>query len=126
MVSDILDVARSLLAGVSGMQTRAIHMAPRRVLAMAEAVSRYYLRFPVADRPGVMARLTRALGDAGVSIEQIVQEGQADEDSRPQTPVDVVMITHRAREGAIRAAFETLAGEPFVMAPARLLRIEGR
>jgi hypothetical protein len=36
------------------------------------------------------------------------------------------MITHRAREGAIRAAFEAIAGEPFVLAPARLLRIEGR
>ena len=83
VVSDILDVARSILAGVGGMQTRAIAMTPRRVLPMADVVSRYYLRFPVADRPGVMARLTRALGDAGVSIEQIVQEGQADDDSRP-------------------------------------------
>ena len=45
---------------------------------MDDVVSRYYLRFPVADRPGVMARLAGALGDAGVSIEQIVQEGQAE------------------------------------------------
>ena len=121
VVSDILDVARSILAGVAGMQTRAIAIAPRPVLPMTEVVSRYYLRFPVADRPGVMARLTGALGDAGVSIEQIVQEGQAEDQSRP---VEVVMITHRAREGAIRAAFEAIAREPFVMAPARLLRIE--
>jgi homoserine dehydrogenase len=104
----------------------AIAMAPRRVLPMAEVVSRYYLRFPVADRPGVMAGLARALGDAGVSIEQIVQEGQADGEAGAQGPVDVVMITHRAREGAIRAAFEAIAREPFLMAPARLLRIEGK
>jgi homoserine dehydrogenase len=126
VVSDILDVARSILAGVPGMQTRAIAMSPRPVLPMDEVVSRYYLRFPVADRPGVMARLTGALGEAGVSIEQIVQEGQADDDGRP---VDVVMITHRAREGAIRSAFEVIGGgtrEPFLLAPARLLRIEER
>jgi homoserine dehydrogenase len=127
VVSDILDVARSILAGVPGMQTRAIAMTPRRVLPMADVVSRYYLRFPVADRPGVMARLTGALGDAGVSIEQIVQEGQDDEGRAvTRAPVEVVMITHRAREGAIRTAFEAIAREPFVMAPARLLRIEGR
>jgi homoserine dehydrogenase len=126
VVSDILDVSRSLLAGASGMQTRGIAMTPRRVLPMAEVVARYYLRFPVADRPGVMARLASVLGDAGVSIEQIVQEGQADEDTGLKAPVDVVMITHRAREGAIRSAFEAIAREPFVMAPARLLRIEGR
>ena len=123
VVSDILDVSRSILAGVAGMQTRAIAIAPRRILPMADVVSRYYLRFLVADRPGVMARLTGALGDAGVSIEQIVQEGEAEEVSRP---VDVVVITHRAREGAIRGAFAAIAGEPFLMAPARLLRIEER
>jgi homoserine dehydrogenase len=123
VVSDILDVARSIIAGVAGLQTRSISMAPRPILPMAEVVSRYYLRFPVADRPGVMARLAGALGDAGVSIEQIVQEGQA---VQAGAPVDVVMITHRAREGAIRAAFEAIAREPFVVSPARLLRIEDR
>ncbi|APR81304.1 Homoserine dehydrogenase [Minicystis rosea] len=125
VVSDILDVARSIIAGVAGLQTRAISMGPRPMLPMSEVVSRYYLRFPVADRPGVMARLAGALGDAGVSIEQIVQEGGA-ESSGDGKPVDVVMITHRAREGAIRAAFEAIAKEGFVMAPARLLRIEER
>jgi homoserine dehydrogenase len=81
------------------------------------------LRFPAADRPGVMARLAGALGDAGVSIEQIVQEGQAADDGGPVT---VVMITHRAREGAIRAALDKIAkiaAEPFQTAPARILRI---
>ncbi|MFT3776233.1 MAG: homoserine dehydrogenase [Minicystis sp.] len=125
VVSDILDVARSIIAGVAGLQTRAISMGPRPLLPMGEVVSRYYLRFPVADRPGVMARLAGALGDAGVSIEQIVQEGGA-EPTGDGKPVDVVMITHRAREGAIRAAFEAIARESFVMAPARLLRIEER
>ena len=123
VVSDILDVARSILSGVSGMQTRAIAMSPRPMLPLAEIHSRYYLRFPVADRPGVIARLAGALGDAGVSIEQIVQEGQAD-DGRP---VDVVIITHRAREGAIRAACASIqaGGElPLLLSPARMLRIE--
>lgn len=123
VVSDILDVARSIIAGVAGLQTRAIVMAPRRILPMAEVVSRYYLRFPVADRPGVIARLAGALGDAGVSIEQIVQEGQSEPEGDGK-PVDVVMITHRAREGAIRAAFEAVAREAFLAGPARLLRIE--
>jgi homoserine dehydrogenase len=123
VVSDILDVARSILSGVGGMQTRAIAMSPRPMLPMAEILSRYYLRFPVADRPGVIARLAGALGDAGVSIEQIVQEGQA-EDGRA---VDVVIITHRAREGAIRAActsIEAGGALPLLLSPARMLRIE--
>lgn len=125
VVSDIIDVARSIVAGVTGLSTRAISMEPRPVLPMAEVTSRYYLRFPVADRPGVVGRLCSALGEAGVSLEQIVQEGEA-EPTGDGKPVDVVMITHRAQEGAIRRAFEALAHESFMMAPARLLRIEDR
>jgi homoserine dehydrogenase len=124
VVSDILDVSRSLLAGVGGMQTRAIAMSPRRVLPMSDVVSRYYLRFRVADQPGVMSRLAGALGAAGVSIEQIVQE--AKEEDAPTKPVDVVLITHRAKEGAIHAALEAIAKEPFTAAPSRLVRIEER
>jgi homoserine dehydrogenase len=125
VVGDILDVARSIIAGVGGLSTRAIHLAPRPVQPMDDVQSRYYLRFPVADRPRVMARLAGALGEAGVSIEQIVQEGEV-EVSGEGKPVDVVMITHRAREGSIRRAFEEIARESFVVAPARLLRIEER
>jgi homoserine dehydrogenase len=123
VVSDILDVARSIVAGVAGLQTRAISLAPRPLIPMAEVEARYYLRFPVADRPRVMARLAGALGDAGVSIEQIVQEGRAADEGGP---VSVVMITHRAREGAIREALAKIQAEPFQLAPVRLLRIEDR
>jgi homoserine dehydrogenase len=121
VVADILDVARSIVLGVPGMQTRGISMEARPLLPLADVETRYYLRFRVADRPGVMGRLATALGDAGVSIEQIVQEGlPADGD----LPVDVVIITHRAREGAVRAALAAIERGAFLTGPARLLRIE--
>jgi homoserine dehydrogenase len=96
---------------------------------MEDVTSRYYLRFRVQDRPGVMSRLAGALGDAGVSIEQIVQEAQEDDAAQGEVakgPVDVVLITHLAREGAVRGALAAIAGEPFSAAPARLVRIEGK
>lgn len=122
VVSDVLDVARSLVAGVAGLQTRAISMSPRPLLPMSEVSSRYYLRFSVADQPGVMARLAGPLGEAGVSIEQIVQHGMPEGNS----PVDVVMITHTAREGSVRAALARIEADTFLVAPPRLVRIEER
>lgn len=121
VVADMLDVARSIVLGVSGMQTRGIAMEVRPLRPLSEVESRYYLRFPVADRPGVMAKLATALGDAGVSIEQIVQEGLPDDGARP---VDVVIITHRAREGAVQSALEVVSRSGFLERPARLIRIE--
>jgi homoserine dehydrogenase len=123
VVADILDVARSIVAGVAGLQTRGITMIPRPILPMSEVTSRYYLRFPVADRPGVMAGLAGPLGEASVSIEQMVQQGAA---GAGASPVDVVMITHRAREGSLREALAQIEKQPFMIAPPRLLRIEDR
>jgi homoserine dehydrogenase len=121
VVADILDVARSIGAGVSGLQTRGISIARRPLRLMTDIISRYYLRFTVADRPRVMARLAGALGQAGVSIEQIVQESPA---ASAGGSVEVVMITHRAIEWQVRQALESLAGEPFLSSPPRLFRIE--
>lgn len=120
VVADILDVARSIVAGVSGLSTRGVTTSPRPLRPMGEIETRYYLRFTVLDRPGVMARLARALGDEGVSIVQIVQEGRDDGASRP---VDVVILTHRAREDAVRRALASLRSDALVGSP-RVLRIE--
>lgn len=121
VVADIVDVARSIASGVAGMQTRGVTVEPRPLRPMAEIEPRYYLRFPVVDRPGVMGRLAGALGSAGVSIEQIVQEGEPQEGG---APVDVVMVTHRAREGDVRAALAEIERASVLLSPARLLRIE--
>ena len=121
VVADILDVARSIVAGVGGLQTRGIAMTPRPLRPLADVEARYYARFGVADQPGVMARLAGALGDVGVSIEQIVQQGLPDEKGGP---VEVVMITHRAREGAIQKALADIGREAFMLRPARVIRIE--
>jgi homoserine dehydrogenase len=88
---------------------------------MRDVEARYYLRFGVADRPGVMGRLAGALGETGVSIEQIVQHGLPDAGGGP---VEVVMVTHRAREGALRAALSAIASEEFVRRDPKLFRIE--
>ena len=122
VVSDIVDVARSIASGVAGMQTRGISVRPRALRPLSEVSSRYYLRFAVDDRPGVMGRLAGAIGDAGVSIEHIVQHGRP---SVSGDPVDVIMITHVARGGSVREALDAIAHQGFLRQPARLFHIEG-
>lgn len=121
VVSDVIDVSRSIVAGVGGLMTRGIRYADRPVMPMGEVESRYYVRFSVRDEPGVMAKLAGSLGAERVSIEQMVQDGRPAAEGEPAT---VVMLTHRAREAAVQAALGALAGERFMVRPARLLRIE--
>jgi homoserine dehydrogenase len=121
VVADILDVARARRSGVSGLATRLIQTRARSLTSIDDVRARYYLRFQVHDRPGVLARLAGALGDAGVSIEQMVQDG-----GRGSTgvPVDIVMLTHEARERDVRDALGAIGRSGVAAAETRLLRIQ--
>jgi len=48
--------------------------APVRPLSIDETVSAHYLRLEVADRPGVLSRITGSLGRSGISIAQVHQD----------------------------------------------------
>jgi homoserine dehydrogenase len=121
VVADVLDVARARRSGVSGLATRTIQVRHRPVSSLDEVFGRYYLRFQVHDRPGVLARLAGALGDAGVSIEQMVQEGGAGSSG---VPVYIVLLTHEAREGDVRRAMEAISRSEVAASAPKLIRIQ--
>lgn len=119
VVADIVDVAIAKKSGVSGNMTRAIRLGERKLSPMADVVTRYYLRFSVYDRPGVLAKITGALGTHDVSIEQLVQQGRGSED----VPVDVVMLTHEAKESALKGALDEIAKSDYVAGKPRMIRV---
>ncbi len=119
VVADVVDVAIAKKSGVSGQSTRAIRLAQRSVAPMDDVEGRYYFRFSVFDRPGVLARITGALGERGVSIEQLVQQGRGSAD----VPVDVVMLTHETKESAVQAALGAIGASDFVAKPPRMIRV---
>jgi homoserine dehydrogenase len=121
VVADIVDVARARIAGHAGLSTLGIHVEKRPLVPIDEIEARYYLRFDVADQPGVLAFVAGALGEQAVSIEHMVQEGRAPNQS---DAVPVLMITHSCREGSVRRAMERIGKAPFIKAPPRLIRIE--
>ena len=89
---------------------------------MADIRTSYYLRFGVQDQPGVLGQLMTILGAHGVSIAQVVQDGapgRRDDDA----PVWVVVLTHEAREGAVRAALAEIDALAVVRERCRVIRI---
>jgi homoserine dehydrogenase len=120
VVADILDAAKGRLAGHQGSLVRGIHLAKRPLASMDSVTTRYYLRFPVRDEPGVLSTLTGKLGERGVSIEQMVQDGRADDGK----PVQVVLTTHEAKEQNIREALAAIEAQSFSLGATRVLRIE--
>jgi homoserine dehydrogenase len=119
VVADLVDVAIAKKSGVSGNMTRAIRLGDRKLAPIADVEVRYYVRFSVYDRPGVLAKITGSLGERGVSIEQLVQQGRGTVD----VPVDVVMLTHEAKESAMQTALAAIAKSDYVARAPRMIRV---
>ena len=91
VVADLIDIARGEIAAPFSVPVEELEAMPRADAGPRQG--RAYVRFMVADRPGVLAEITAALRDAGVSIESLIQKGRADDGS-----VMVAMVTHEGPE----------------------------
>ncbi|MDB5715496.1 MAG: homoserine dehydrogenase [Sphingomonadales bacterium] len=105
VVADLIDVARGEVGPAFAMPVASL-ATPETADAGARR-ERSYLRFTVADRPGVLAEITAAMRDAGVSIESMIQRGEA-----PNGGVLLVMTTHEGPARAVAAALERLENSP--------------
>jgi homoserine dehydrogenase len=120
-VSDLIEVSRNVLAGAGGhLPMRSYTTMPNRpVRDIGLLRTRYYMRFGVLDRPGVLGQLTNVLGDHQISIAQVVQEGPRD----AERPVRVVVLTHEALESNVRHAVAQIAKLASVVEPVQIVRI---
>ncbi|WP_145355095.1 homoserine dehydrogenase [Roseimaritima multifibrata] len=93
-----------------------------RLRAFDELPGRYYFRLHVADSPGVLAKITGALGEQGISIASVIQhepDGRGD-----GTTVPLVVMTHEAPEGAAGRAATAIEGLPEVCGNVVRLRVK--
>lgn len=121
VVSDVMELARALRSGaarrVPPLGTPTLRSEELR--RMDDLHGEHYLRFSVLDRPGVLARLAGALGARGISIASVVQPSREEGEAVP-----VVVTTHSAREGGLRAALVEIDRMDDVTAPTQVIRIE--
>jgi len=124
VVADLVDVTRMATADP---EHRVPHLAfqPDRlsdvpILPMAEVETAYYLRLRALDRPGVLADVTRICADRAISIDAIFQK----EAGEGEDQVDVVILTHVARERDVNAAIAAIEALPTIPVPVVRIRLE--
>jgi homoserine dehydrogenase len=102
---------------VSAMTGGARPPAPPLPLPLIEDIENaFYLHLDVADRPGVLAAVTKVLGEHDVSIKSVVQRGMGER-------ARLVMVTHPVLESSLRAAIARLAEFEFVRSAPRMIRV---
>ncbi len=89
------------------------------LVSTSELSTRYYLRLNATDKPGVLAKVTKILGEHRISIETVLQRGRSAGELVP-----VVLTTHRAREGSIQDAVDKISQLDVIGRKPKLLRIE--
>ena len=116
VVGDLVAVARTRLQGAHGVGCTCLY--ERRVRGMEDVDTQYYVALDVTDRPGVLAQVAAVFAEHDVSIRSVLQRGKGEE-------AQLVLVTHLAREGAMRRVLDGLEQLPVVSNLASVMRVEG-
>ena len=124
VVADLVDVTRMATADP---HQRVPHLAfqPDRlsdlpILPMDEVRTAYYLRLRAKDQPGVLADITRILGDLSISIDAFLQK----EPAEGEQEVDIIMLTHITVEKNINQAIAKIEALPAISGSITRIRLE--
>ncbi|MGB5715944.1 MAG: homoserine dehydrogenase [Gammaproteobacteria bacterium] len=124
VVADIIDLVRTLTADPENrvphlaFQPNAIADIP--VIAMEEVETAYYLRMQVTDKPGVMASVASILGDAGISIEAILQK----EPAPGAEQASIILLTHVVQERQMNTAIRQIEALDTIHGDIMRIRLE--
>ena len=124
VIADLVDIARLQTADpghrVPSLAFQPGSLADTPILPIADVVTSYYLRLVVADKAGVLARITGILAENDISIDAVLQRESAEGEKQ----TDLIILTHDTVEGRMAAALAQMQALPTVLAPIVKLRKE--
>jgi homoserine dehydrogenase len=123
VVSDIVQIARNIMLKNSYTFLTKPFEQNNSILSylvpISEIITKYYLRFQVEDRPGVLGQIAGSLGRNDISIESVIQKGR-----HIGGDVPVVIMTHEAKERDLISALEEINKFTVIKAKSVFIRIE--
>ncbi len=124
VIADLVDVTRVLTGDpnnrVPHLAFQPSTLADTAILPIEEVETAFYLRMCALDRPGVLADVTRILGDRQISIEAFIQK----EPSSGANKVDIIMLTQRVREGNMNEAIAAIEALESICSQVTRIRVE--
>ncbi len=124
VVADLVDITRLHTADPDhrvphlAFQPGSLQDTP--ILPISEVITAFYLRLVVADKAGVLARITGILAENDISIDAVLQRESAEGEKQ----TDLIILTHDTVEGRMTAALAQMQALATVLAPIVKIRKE--
>lgn len=119
VVADVVNIAEDLRRGI-----KPVPKLPAgkkySIKPMLEISTRYYMRMNVLDQSGVLAQISKVLGDNRISISSVIQK----ETDISNKSAEIVVMTHPAREAAVQQALKEVRHLPVVKEINNVIRVE--
>lgn len=119
VVADVVSAARDIVTG-SGTRANWRLEPGKAIRPMAELETGYYLRLNATDQPGVLAQVSKVLGDHSISISSVIQKAV---DAKANT-AEIVIMTHPAKEAEMQRALKELEQLKAVNEISNFIRVE--
>lgn len=117
VVSDIVKLALNINSTISYTN---LFWGGNKIKPIEEITSKYYLRFPIIDQPGVIGKIGTILGKHNISITSAI----ASLIEKQKNQGNVEILTHEAKEKNIRSALKEINELPVMTSKSILIRIE--
>jgi len=128
VVADIIDVARTLTADpenrVPHLAFQANALSDIPILPMEAVTTAYYLKIQAEDKPGVLADITRILGEREISIEAMIQKEPAGRFNSAECTATIIILTHNVVEGSMNQAIGQIEALSSIRGPITRIRME--
>ena len=119
VIADVIDLGQRINLGVS--ITSSLRLDPgKRIKPISEIETRYYLRLSTVDRPGVLAQISKILGDLQISISSVIQR----ETDVATGSAQIVLMSYPAQEWAMQRALKEIERLEVVKEVSNFVRVE--
>jgi homoserine dehydrogenase len=102
VISDVVDISKKIVSKnfveENFVPDENIFLKP-----FDEIETKYYFRFTAIDKPGVLAKISKILGDNSISILSVIQK-----QDNPKKAVPIIMLTHKAKEKNVKKAIKEI------------------
>jgi len=119
IVADVIQLAQNIRLGLRPKPQIKL-LKTRRLTPMSQIKTRYYMRLTVVDSPGVLAKISKILGDHSISIASVIQK---ETDEKTGT-AEIVIMTHPAQESALQKALQKTSRLEVVKEIGNFIRVE--